>query len=180
MTDDPDVVYADDYPDQVPEPQTVPGHGYYQSWTQKDDPQAIPPDVWTRLTWAEGTDMPVPDGPVLLTLQVYPELDDDQADGSYLKIRLARLLPDGTEDYTAYGTYTVPAWLKSWAIPPHTTFMQCSADTPIAVDVYQNGWDDLVMGNRIYKVWQPGGSDADPDQAQYDRDAAAILGPRPT
>jgi hypothetical protein len=171
--------WADDYADQVPEPRSTGDHGYYESWTEKADPQSIPPDTWTRLRWAEGTDMPVPDGPVLLTLQVYPELLDAQSDGSYLKIRLARLLPDGTEDYTAYGTYTVPAWLKSWALPPHTTFMVCSADTPIAVDVYQNGWDDLVMGNRIYKVWQPGGGTPGDPVAQYDRDAVALLGPRP-
>lgn len=154
--------------------------GYYVSWVEKLDPQQLAPDEWTRLRWPAGEAMPTIDGPLHTTLQLYPELADDDGDPTYLKVRLVRLLPDGSEDATAIGTYAVPARLKTFALPPHTTFMQCEADTPLAVDVYHNGDRELVMGNRIWKVWRDDHGNADDGAgAQWDADAAALLGPRP-
>jgi hypothetical protein len=168
-----------DQHDDWPEPRETGGDGaYYVSWTEKSDPQPIAPGQWVRLRWPLGTDLPTIDDALHVTLQLYPDLADDETDPTYLKVKLVRLLPDGSEDATAIGTYTVPKRLRSWALPPHTTFMQCSADTPLAVDVYHNGDGELTFGNRIAKLWNEQGAElAAADQ--WDADAAELLGARP-
>jgi len=129
---------------------------FYESWVEKHDPQRIPPFKWTRLRWPKGERMTVIDGRLHQTVQLTPALTDGVYDPTYLKVRLTRDADPTTpsdDDATAIGTYTVPDRLKAWALPPHTTFMTCRADTPLAVDVYHNGAIEIIMGNRVFKVW---------------------------
>ena len=117
-------------PPPDPEPTPDPGDpGRFFSIAHKGQAFQVAPGDWVRLPFDVGAWLA--SGYATLTVQLYAEQWGDFEAPSDIRTRLVRLLPDGTEDYTAELVHAVA---DDWAMSRDVT-MYVDADKPVAVDV---------------------------------------------
>ncbi len=93
----------------------------------------------------------VKDGGTSIVTQLYFEIGKTNRP-TYIKVRFARHLPNGTLDVTANSTYAVPPTLGRMTIV-HGTPMATRADTPISVQLYLDK-GAVSLGERIFKGYE--------------------------
>lgn len=118
----------------------------------KGKPQRVPGKSWQTLWFVDAkgnkfTQFHPAAGRCEITAQLYAGI---VATGrpTYIKVRILRV---GTNDPTAYDTIALPPRLRPWSTV-FTTFMQTQSDNPLAIQIYHDGTQPVVFGNRIVKM----------------------------
>ena len=132
----------------------------------------IPPGDWVRLDIDVGAWLP--DGYALLTLQLYAESWADFDGPTDIRTRLQREAPGVPPDFTAECVHPVA---DDWAVD-RTTMMYVRRDTPVAATIRVKQ-APLTLHTVIYRGVAIPALDASGAGAQWDADAAALLGARP-
>jgi hypothetical protein len=116
-----------------------------------DKPQFIGKG-WKTLTFDEGTSMPKRKGRAIYSVQVRIDCTK-KTKPQYVKIRLSRILPDGSKDTT--GTNT---WLCNKNGPKvfYAYYMwQIKANRPVEAQIKIVGGTCKTVTTRQFKQWRP-------------------------
>jgi hypothetical protein len=110
---------------------------------------------WTTLVFDEGTAMPARNGRALYSVQVRIDCTG-KAKPKYFKIRLSRMLPDGSRDTTGTNTWV---WTKRGPDVFYASYLwQIKADHPVEAQIRIVGGKCKTITTRQFKQWQPNGT----------------------
>ena len=116
-----------------------------------ETPQTIG-NNWTTLVFDEGTAMPARAGRALYSVQVRIDCTG-KTKPKYLKIRLSRMLPDGSRDTTGTNTWV---WTKRGPSVFYASHLwQIKANHPTEAQIRIVGGSCKTVTTRQFKIWQP-------------------------
>jgi hypothetical protein len=107
---------------------------------------------WTTLKFDEGTAMPKRKGRALYSVQVRIDCGK-KTKPKYVKIRLSRILKDGSRDTTGTNTWV---WTKQGPRVFYASHMwQIKANHPVEAQIKIVGGKCKTVTTRQFKLWQP-------------------------
>ena len=105
---------------------------------------------WTDVPFSGGDSFTVNGERTLWVSQLHIQC---QKKPRYVKMRLARHLPDGKLDTTGTTTYAYPKGIKAWN---GTLLWETKSIYPMTVQYKIMGGSGCTSSNRQFKWWQPG------------------------
>lgn len=119
-----------------------------------DSPQRVG-NKWTTLTFDEGSAMPARSGRALYSVQVRIDCKG-KTKPRYVKIRLSRILPDGSRDTTGTNTWV---WSKRGPSVFYASHLwQIKSTHPTEAQIRIVGGTCKTVTTRQFKLWQPNGT----------------------
>jgi hypothetical protein len=119
-----------------------------------ESPQTVG-SKWTTLAFNEGSAMPARSGRALYSVQVRIDCTK-KTKPRYVKIRLSRILPDGSRDTTGTNTWL---WTKQGPRVFYASHMwQIKATHPVEAQIKIVGGTCKTVTTRQFKLWQPNGT----------------------
>ncbi len=105
---------------------------------------------WTDVPFSSGNSFTLNGERTLWVAQLHMQCDKKPR---YVKMRLARHLPNGKLDTTGTNTYAYPKGIKVWN---GTLLWETKSNYPMTVQYKIMGGSGCTSSNRQFKWWQPG------------------------